>query len=225
MNFDWNIAYIVDGMTTIEHSMVPSVLYDDVLTLWSLSGTATTPTHMVSYGGVFAEEMVWSSRNVAQDDKIRRFVPHAQLEEHQETTSRPWYSFAYRNVSLATADLIRRGALANVGAHGESPLGLNYHSEMRIFLDGGLTPYEALRSATRMPAQTLGIFESVGSLSVGKLADVVIYPPQTDILSSLDASEHLLYVVRGGRVRDSNTLEEVWPEPGKTLVLPPISAD
>lgn len=69
MNFDWDITYIVDGMTTVEHAMVPSVLYDDVLTLWSLSGTATTPTHVVGYGGAFGEEQVWSTRNVAEDDK------------------------------------------------------------------------------------------------------------------------------------------------------------
>lgn len=76
-----------------------------------------------------------------------------------------------------------------------------------------------------MPAQTFGLFDSLGSLSVGKLADVVVYPPQVDILSSLEKSEELLYVVRGGRVWAADTLEEVWPVKGRTLDLPPISAD
>ncbi|KZV91506.1 hypothetical protein EXIGLDRAFT_676059 [Exidia glandulosa HHB12029] len=229
MQFDWVVAYIIDGMTTVEHAMVPPVLYDDVLTLWSLSGTATTPTHIVGYGGAFGEEQIWSTRNVVEDEKIRRFIPHAQLEVHQEGTSRPWHSFAYHNTSRSTAELIRRGVLANVGAHGESPIGLNYHSELRFFLDGGLSPYEALRSSSRMAAQTMGIFESVGSLSVGKLGDLVVYPPDIDILSSLDRSEHLLYhllyVIRGGRVWTAETLEEFWPVKGRKLRLPPFNAD
>lgn len=225
MNFDWCISYIIDGMSSVEHAMVPSVLHDDVLTLWSMSGTSSTPTHILGYGGAFGEEQVWSDRNVAQDEKIRRFIPHSALEAHQEATSRPYYSFAFHNTSRTTAELIQRGALASVGAHGEPPLGLNFHSELRFFLDGGLSPYEALRSATRMPAQALGIFDSLGSLSAGKLADVVVYPPGVDMLAGLDRSEELRYVVRGGRVWRGDTLEEVWPVAGRRLVLPPINAD
>ncbi|EJD43843.1 hypothetical protein AURDEDRAFT_145360 [Auricularia subglabra TFB-10046 SS5] len=225
MNFDWSISYIIDGMTSVEHAMVPSVLYDDVLTLWSKSGTSTTPTHVVGYGGAFGEEQVWSTRNVAEDEKIRRFIAHSSLEALQEGTSRPYYSYAYHNTSRITAELIRRGTLASVGAHGEPPLGLNFHSELRFFLDGGLSPYEVLRSATRMPAQALGVFAALGSLSVGKLADVVVYAPDVDILAGLDRSEDLRYVVRGGRVWRADTLEEVWPVQGRRLVLPPINAD
>ncbi|KAH7094192.1 hypothetical protein BKA62DRAFT_644774 [Auriculariales sp. MPI-PUGE-AT-0066] len=225
MNFHWMLTYIIDGMTSVEHAMVPSLVYDDVLTLWAFSGTATTPTMIVGYAGAFGEEFVWASRNVAEDEKIRRFIPHAQLEQHVESTARPWYSYSLYNISRTTAELIKRGAIANIGAHGEPPIGLNFHSEMRFFLEGGLTPYEVLRSATRMPARSLGLFDGVGSLETNKLADMVVYPPEVDVLSSLNHSERIRFVIRGGRVRRGDTLEEVWPVEGRMLDLPVLSAD
>lgn len=76
-----------------------------------------------------------------------------------------------------------------------------------------------------MPAQHLGLFDAIGSLEVGKLADLVVYPPEVDILASLNRSEEILYVIRGGRIRLGKTLEEVWPVKGRKLDLPVLSAD
>lgn len=45
-------------MTTIEHPLPIPQLYDDVITLFALSGTGSTPTHIVNYGGVFGEQYV-----------------------------------------------------------------------------------------------------------------------------------------------------------------------
>lgn len=49
------------GMTTVEHPLPVPQLYDDVITLFALSGTGSTPTHIVNYGGVFGEQYVSSS--------------------------------------------------------------------------------------------------------------------------------------------------------------------
>ena len=56
-------------MTTVEHALPVSVLYDDVLTLWSRSGTGSTPTHIVNYGGVFGEQYVWATADIPNDPK------------------------------------------------------------------------------------------------------------------------------------------------------------
>ena len=46
------------------------------------------------------------------------------------------------NTSISTAKLIRKGLKAHIGAHGEPPLGVNYHAEMWYTQSGGLTNYE-----------------------------------------------------------------------------------
>jgi len=121
--------------------------------------------------------------------------------------------------------MVHRGLRAHIGAHGEAPLGLMYHAEMRFFEAGGLSPYEVLRAATRDAAITLGLDSSIGSLESGKLADLLIYPPDAGILGSIKEARKIKYVVRGGRVWDANTMVEVWPVKGRSHVMPPINAD
>lgn len=102
--------------------------------------------------------------------------------------------------------MVDRGLQANIGAHGEPPLGFNYHAEMLFAQAGGLTNYEVsahlrrsmtllttvvnqvLRAATRSGALSLGLFESIGSISLGKLADFLVYPPTSNILEDLSLS-------------------------------------
>jgi hypothetical protein len=57
-------------MTTVEHAIPIPTLYDDVLTLYALSGTGSTPTHIVNYGGVMGEQLVWANRDVPDDPKF-----------------------------------------------------------------------------------------------------------------------------------------------------------
>lgn len=225
MNFDWDLTYIVDGMTTVEHSLPIPTLYDDVLTLFSASGTGNTPTHIVNYGGIFGEEYVWAHESLPFDDKLRRFVPHGYLEGLSRSVTAPRDSYQLFNTSASVYEMTKRGLNGNVGAHGEPPVGLNYHEEMWFFTKGGMTPYEVLRSATRSGALSLGLFSSIGSLQEGKLADMLIYPPGAAILDDISLSRDIRFVIKGGRVWDASTMEEEWPLKGKRPSLPPLSAD
>lgn len=38
--------------------------------------------------------------------------------------------------------MVKQGLRAHIGAHGEPPLGLNYHAEMYFTQQGGLDSYE-----------------------------------------------------------------------------------
>ena len=53
--------------------------------------------------------------------------------------------------------------------------GASLHEELRLFVDSvGMTPVEALASATRKPAEWLGLADSVGTIELGKVADLVL---------------------------------------------------
>ncbi|KAL1742540.1 hypothetical protein HDZ31DRAFT_43021 [Schizophyllum fasciatum] len=225
-NWDWDLTYIIDGMTTMEHSLPISPLYEDVLALFSASGTGYTPTHIVSYGGIMGEEIVWSTKDIPNDEKLRHFIPHTQLYELSESTSRPAYSFELWNMSSDARKLARRGIPVHIGAHGEQPMGLNYHSEMWFSRQGGLSNYEVFRAATLDAAKTFGLDAAIGSLVPGKLADFLIYPPGVDILADdIQRSRELSYVARGGRIWNATVMEEVWPVKGKRQAMPPYNVD
>lgn len=85
---------------------------------------------------------------------------------------------------------------------------------------------QVLRAATSDAAETLGLLSSLGTLSPGKLADFVVYPPGIDLLGDdIRTSRQIRYVARGGRLWDASNMEEVWPAKGKKQVMPPLNAD
>jgi hypothetical protein len=51
-------------------------------------------------------------------------------------------AFAYTNTSISIAKMVKMGLNAHIGAHGEAPLGLNYHAEMFFARQGGLNNFE-----------------------------------------------------------------------------------
>ena len=75
---------------------------------------------------------------------------------------------------------------------------------------GGLPVHDVLRAATLTGAYAIGREADLGSLEVGKLADLVVLnrDPLQDIRNSID----MRYVMKGGRLYESATLNEVWPQ-------------
>lgn len=75
-------------------------------------------------------------------------------------------------------------------------------------------------------AITFGLDESLGSVSVGKLADLVIYPEGVDLLDDeIHTTRVIKYVIRGGRIWKAEDMKEVWPLKGGRQTLPPINID
>ncbi|MHB1206704.1 MAG: amidohydrolase family protein [Rhodospirillaceae bacterium] len=83
--------------------------------------------------------------------------------------------------------------------------GLSIHQEMDLFVQGGMTPLEALRAGTIGAAEILGWDDRFGSIEVGKQADIVVIPgnPLVDIkqVGNIDT------VVQAGHVYRINDLK------------------
>jgi hypothetical protein len=52
--------------------------------------------------------------------------------------------------------------------------GFSVHEELELLVQAGLTPYQALRSATRNPAEFLGATGEFGSVAAGRRADLLL---------------------------------------------------
>jgi imidazolonepropionase-like amidohydrolase len=76
--------------------------------------------------------------------------------------------------------------------------GASLHRELELYVAAGLTPAAALRSATADAAELLGISEGVGTVDVGKDADLVLVTG--DPLSDIRATQNIELVVRQGVV-------------------------
>jgi adenine deaminase len=70
-----------------------------------------------------------------------------------------------------------------------------------------MTPLEALRTATINPARHFGLDADLGSLDVGKLADLVVI--DGDVLKDIRQSDRITHVMQNGRLFEAGTLNEV----------------
>ena len=76
-----------------------------------------------------------------------------------------------------------------------------------------MTALNALKVATILGAESLGLDKELGSIEVGKLADLVILDKNP--LENIRNTNTITHVVKDGRVYDGNTLDELLPTPRK----------
>ncbi len=206
-----DITHAIDGMHGNEHTLPDSPVFEDVVQLYARTKTAYTPTLLVQYNAESMREYFFTRMEVHDDEKMRRFYPHNRLDEL--TQRRPvWLrddEFQFQQAATQAAKIQRAGGLVGIGAHGELQ-GLGYHWEMWGLGMGSMRPVEVLRAATIDGARIIGIDEDLGSIEVGKLADLVILDanPLDDIHNTIQIDR----VLQNGRLFDGDTLDEQWPE-------------
>jgi hypothetical protein len=192
-------------------------VYDDVVQLWSKSGTGWTPTLGVAYGGWWGENYWYAKTNVWADERLTRFVPRRLLDARSRRRLLvPDDETNHLEVARIAKQLADRGVSVQLGAHGQRE-GLAAHWELWNFVLGGMTPHEALRAGTLNGARYLGLDRDLGSLEVGKLADLLVL--DEDPLTDIQHSRSVHFTVLGGRVWDSASMNELWPTPS---VRPPL---
>ena len=74
-----------------------------------------------------------------------------------------------------------------------------------------MSPMEAIRSATRHPAVSLGLDADLGSIEEGKLADLLVL--EGNPLDDLRQTESIEWVMANGRLFDARTMDEVGNHP------------
>ena len=204
--FHMDLSMVADGNSTIEHNLPQSMLYDDVLQFWGQTNVAYTPTLVVTYGGLTAEHYWYQQTEVWKHPILSRFVPPHILQPRSVRRIKAPDDDYHHVLAANTARLLaEEGVLVSIGAHGQRE-GLASHWEIWSFAQGGMTPVEALRAATLVPARALGYEADLGSLEPGKLADLVVI--DADILSDIYQSDRVTHVMLNGRLYDAATLNE-----------------
>lgn len=88
--------------------------------------------------------------------------------------------------------------------------GFSLHEELALLVIAGLTPIEALRSATLNPAKFFGLDQTLGTIEQGKIADLVLLDanPLVDIRNT----QRINAVVSNGRLYDRKALDKMLGE-------------
>ena len=204
--FGMDMNLVADGNSTIEHNVPGDVFYEDVLQFFGQSNSNYTPTLAVTYGGLAGDPYWRQAMDVFAHPLMIHTPPKQLLADNGRRTKAPDWAFVDDNAAREAKKLADRGIKVSIGAHGQQA-GIGAHWELWSFARGGMSPVEALKTGTIMPAQSLGMANDIGSLEVGKLADLVILDadPSQDIRNS----DKVDRVMIGGRLYDAATLNEV----------------
>ncbi|MEP6764421.1 MAG: amidohydrolase family protein [Gemmatimonadaceae bacterium] len=210
MDVKKDFTQILDGYAGNEHSYPIYPLYKDLIQLQAESGNTYTPTLIVNFGAPWGENYFYAGYPIHNDAKIRRFVPHSVIDQKvmRRTIAFDTTLFNFRQQAEAAAKIVAAGGSVGLGAHGQFN-GPGAHWELWMLQSGGMPRIDALRAATIVGANSIGLGRDVGSLEVGKLADLQVLDknPLDDIHNSIA----IKWVMKNGRLFDGNTLDELWP--------------
>ena len=109
-----------------------------------------------------------------------------------------------------TRDLRDAGVKLLAGTDTPQPFvypGFSLHEELELLVRSGLTPLEALRSSTYNPAEFLGALDSLGTVTQGKVADLVLL--DADPLTDIRNTRRISLVIANGRVFDTPALAQL----------------
>jgi tetratricopeptide (TPR) repeat protein len=85
--------------------------------------------------------------------------------------------------------------------------GFSLHNELSLFVQAGLTPLEALQTATYNAAEFLGQLDSLGTVEAGKIADLVLL--DANPLEDISNTRKISAVVVGGKYYPRASLDEM----------------
>jgi imidazolonepropionase-like amidohydrolase len=205
---------ILMGLDRVEHQLTlgsggpRSAEMDQMIDLM-LAHQVYYDANLQMYGGVNLRqenlsEMVWTN-------EAQYFTPYAQalLEERgPPSPESDEAEFAQREHELMTLYDSGGAHLLVVGT--DEPVytnllpGFAYHRELLAMTYAGLPPAAVLKAATINGATALGVEDKLGSIEVGKLADLVVV--NGNPLDDIKAARNIQFVIRDGVIHDPAAL-------------------
>lgn len=202
------LPLVAAGMDAKEHfgsceSRGDTHMYDDMVQLFRVAGIGVVPT--ISYFGL-AVRLNEEPTFLDGDAELAPFMPEREAFDWMFKLKGParqqWVRY-FQNAKGGTAKLARKGVLIGTGTDiWQIPTGV--HMELAEMVAAGLTPLEAIRAGTGGSAQILGVEKDLGTIEIGKWADLIIL--DADPLADIRNTRRIWQVLQYGKVFDRQAI-------------------
>jgi imidazolonepropionase-like amidohydrolase len=209
-------------------SLTPLVLFRHERALYDSRDAAACATTIEAYRrngvaeapNVVAYHNVVKAKEIFSDTTRMRLVPQVirhnwegmlDTEMYLELQSllRPMVPLYAENARLLNEAGVLLLAGTDVGIPAVVP-GISLHEELVLLVEAGLSPLDALRTATLNPARVLGMADALGTVEAGKLADLVLL--DANPLEEISNTQRIRAVVADGRVYRRADLDQLLAE-------------
>jgi imidazolonepropionase-like amidohydrolase/Tol biopolymer transport system component len=185
---------VTQGYSFLEHLEWLSPYFEDIYKLLAKSGVYWTPTLNIMGGNIY---LLLSEKERFQDKKFCAFFPGSCKQNRWATKSS--FFKGLQSIELRTLSNAReKDVSVLMGTDTPYSPGASMHTEMELYTMAGYSPFEAINIATYKNAKALGIDHDLGTIKIGKLADLIILDenPLIDIRNT-----HKIWrVIKGGEV-------------------------
>jgi imidazolonepropionase-like amidohydrolase len=172
------------------------------------NGTYNVPTLVLHRGMQKYDESAFRSRTpltYISESEMKEWDASPQLNREMTLAER---DKLFQELLDDVREMNRAGVPLLAGTDNNNPFvvpGFDLHDELELFVAAGLTPLEALRTATLNPAQYLNEMDKFGSVSVGKIADLVVL--NADLTIDIRNTRKITAVISNGNYLDRTALD------------------
>ncbi|MDI1243200.1 MAG: amidohydrolase family protein [bacterium] len=174
------------------------------------NGTYNVPTLVLHRGMQRYQDPTFRARpefRYISGSELKEWEESPQLNREMTATER---EKLFQELIEVVSQMNRAGVPLLAGTDNNIPFvvpGFDLHDELELFVAAGLSPLQALRTATLNPALYLNATDKFGSVSAGKTADIVILA--ADPTSDIRNTRKINAVVSNGNFLDRKDIDAI----------------
>lgn len=184
---------------------------NEIFSAMKAAGTWYVPTHLTRRVDAYGEQPI-----ILNDPMLRYLHPlmkwqwledvNKVIDEDPSPEARQTYRDFYHKGLELTGQAHRAGVKVLVGTD-YIVAGVTVHDELEQLTMAGLTPLEALRAATVLPAEYFGLQDEYGLIEKGMNADLLLL--NKNPLENIRNSRQIEAVIFNGNLYDKASLDEI----------------
>ena len=198
---------IFAGVDTLAHPVITGPVSDKFVRLMAARKTpmASTLTIGENYSRL-AEAPEFLDQPLYQATLNRTTIKQMQGETRDKYNAAGWTWWMKIMTPVAQENLMKINKAGGIVALGtDSTYGPSVHREMELLVNAGISPLDVIRIGTFNAARYLGREEEMGTVSEGKLADLLLL--NENPVENINNAKNIFMVIKNGVIIDRSELK------------------